>query len=174
VHKIDDFIHEFLNIKKVPDLREGPAIDELKNFSSQIKNNNNPMIYNPTKDSISNSYNRLRDNALDQLILDYILKNSSVLVDYNLNDIIDTRFTQTFPYAYNTLSALKLNIEKWNLLKSKCKPFVTCVVCNTRVTWEIYETSENSNEVFEENSCNDIISNTEWLLFTVLIFKYIK
>lgn len=168
MREIDDFIHKFLSINKEPDMSEESVTDELL----RMNKNNNLMLDNyPNKNSISNSYNRLRDNALDQLLLDYILKNSSVVIDYNLHEIIDPKFTQTFPYAYNTLSALKLNTEIWNLLKSKCKQFVTCVVCNTRVSWEINETIENSNNDFEEKCCNDIISDTKWLLFIALIFK---
>lgn len=161
---IDNYIHEFLSIKKAPDLREEPMTDTLPQF----KNINNMFHNYPHKDTISNSYNSLRDNSLNQLIIDYIVKNSRVVIDYNLNEIIDTKLTQSFPYMYNTVSAIRLNTEIWNLLKSKCKKFVMCVDCNSQVSWEVNETIEKSNVVLEEKSCANITSDYDWLLFNVL------
>jgi len=81
--------------------------------------------------------------------------------DHNLNGILDANSMQNLSYAYNAFSDLKLNKEEsWNLIKSKFKPFVTCIVCNSQINWESGEIIETSDS--EQKICNNIISEDDW------------
>lgn len=85
----------------------------------------------PYTNSTSNSYEHVRDKALNKLLLDFIVTNSSFVIDNDLKEILDTNPMQNVPYIYNALSTLKLNKKEIiDLIKLKFKPFVMCIVCN--------------------------------------------
>lgn len=111
-----------------------------------------------------NSYKCIRDKALNQLLLDFFVKNTSFVLDKETVDI--TNLVQNLSYAYNALKRLKLNEEKnWNLIKFKFKPLVKCVVCNSQVNWD-YETIVNSNSTLKQNNCTNMSEN--WYVLLIL------
>lgn len=130
----------------------------LKYFNNRIETNEPPE--SQEKNSKSSLYERIRDTALNKLLLDFIVKNSSFVCDYNLNEVLDMDLMQHLPYyAYNVIGTLQLNKEEsWNLMKSKFKKFVMCDVCNTQVNWESDEIIENPNS----DQCTNIKSDNIW------------
>lgn len=111
---------------------------------------NNLVFNKPSNENLTlNSYECSRDEALNKLLFDYIVKNSSIVFDYNLNRIIETEVNsmQNLPY---TFSMLNINdIESWNIMKSKFKPYVMCIICNSSVKWELDTNEENLDNVLE-------------------------
>lgn len=125
---------------------------------------NQDSVFNDfTRDiSPTDTYVHARDRAFNKLLMDFIVKNSSFLFEYNLNEILDTNVMRNLQYPYNVLSILKLNKEdSWNLMKSKIKPFVLCDVCNTEVNWEH---NENVTDSFEQKKCSNAISDNWYTL----------
>lgn len=111
--------------------------------------------------SSSDVYRRIRDDALNKLLLDFVTENSSFTFDRDFNDDADGN-VHGLPGAYSALSALNLNEEKtWNLMKSKLKPLAVCVICESRVNWEHGEMADDGSdldEVPKRKSCTDIES----------------
>lgn len=101
--------------------------------------------------STSNSYEHVRDRALNKLLLDFIVTNSSFVIDNDLKEILDTNPMQNVPYIYNALSTLKLNKkEVMDLIKLKFKPFVMCIVCNSNINWKL------ETDLKQENCLNGL------------------
>lgn len=115
------------------------------------------MLDKPTVKTLGpDSYKCIRDKALNKLLLDFCVKNSSFVCDSNLNEACDTNSIQNLSYAYNALNALRLNEEKtWNDIRFKFKPFVKCVVCNSQVSWD-HEIISNSNGDPEQENCTNM------------------
>lgn len=119
-------------------------------------------IYNSVPNTLNenlepNDYKFNRDKALNKLLLNFFVKNSSFVVDNN--EIGITNSIQNLSYAYNALNRLKLNDEKtWNLLKFKFKPLVKCIVCNSQINWDD-EIIRNSNSFLKQNNCKNISEN---------------
>ena len=84
------------------------------------------------------------------------------MFDHNFNGILNTNSMRNLSYAYNALSCLKLNKkESWDLIKSKFKPFVNCIVCNSQINWESGEIIGTSSS--EQKICNNnTISADNW------------
>jgi len=128
-----------------------------------LKHINNLILYEPVHNSLNtNHYEHIRDKALNNLLLDFIVRNSSFVFDHNLNGILNTNSMRNLSYAYNALSGLKLNKkESWDLIKSKFKPFVNCIVCNSQINWESGEIIGTSSS--EQKICNNnTISADNW------------
>lgn len=123
--------------------------------------NLDPVVRDFIRDSSpTDTYAHARDSAFNKLLMDFILKNSSFLFEYNSNEVFETNSMRNLQYPYNVLSILKLNKEdSWNLIKSKSKPFVICDVCKTEVKWEYDE--NNMNGSFERKKCTNTISD-DW------------
>lgn len=101
--------------------------------------------------STSNSYEHVRDRALNKLLLDFIVTNSSFVIDNDLKEILDTNPMQNVPYIYNALSTLKLNKKEiMDLIKLKFKPFVMCIVCNSNINWKL------ETDLKQENCLNEL------------------
>lgn len=134
-----------------------------------LKHINNLILYEPAHNSSdSNYYEHIRDKALNNLLLDFIVKNSSFIFDHNLHGILGTNSIRNSSYAYNALSELKLSKEFWQLMKSKFKPYITCIVCNSQINWESGKIIEESNS--EQKILKNIISDNWYLL---VVFKQI-
>lgn len=97
----------------------------------------------PSVNSAWNHYQIARNEALDHMLLEFIVKNSSFVVDYNLNEVFDTNPIHDLSFVYNTLSMFALNTcETWDLMKSKFKPFVVCAICQCQIKWTMDENVE--------------------------------
>lgn len=125
-----------------------------------LKHINNLILYDHTHDSLdTNYYKHIRDRALNNLLLDFIVKNSSFVFEHNLYGILGSNSMRNLSYAYNALSELKLNKEEsWQLIKSKFKPFVTCIICNSQINWEsgkIIGTSDNERKICKNITTDD-------------------
>lgn len=124
-------------------------------------NLNQDSVFNDFIQDISptDTYIHARDRSFNKLLMDFILKNSSFLFEYDLNEVFDTNVMQNLQYPYNVLSILKLNKEdSWNLMKSKAKPFVICDVCKTEVNWEYDE------NMIEQKKCGNVVSDNWYTL----------
>jgi len=135
-------IHEFLGVSRTPSPWETPVVECA---TSNLKQFDDLMFRDPpTKDYISNSYESTRDKILNQLLLDFMEKNSNFMFDDDLSKMFEEAdFMQKSSYAYGALTALKLNDKNsWDLIKSKFKPFVKCAVCKTKVNWKSNKTDE--------------------------------
>lgn len=130
----------------------------MKYINNSIISNELPESHE--NNSISNSYERIRDKALNKLLFDFIVKNSSFVFDHNLNEVLDMDLMQNLPYyAYNAFGALQLNKEEsWNLIKFKFKQLVMCNICNSQVNWESDEIPEDPNI----DHCSNITSDNIW------------
>lgn len=124
----------------------------------------NQLVFQLPTNSTSNSYEHVRNKALNQLLLDFIVKNSNFLFDNDLKEILDTNLMQNLPYVYNALNSLKLNTkETMDLIKLKLKQFVMCSVCNSRVNW-------NLNADLEQKNClNKSADNWYMIIFIRII-----
>lgn len=117
-----------------------------------MKNTNSFLSYDPQHKTKTNSfYLRARDKALNQLILDNIIKTSNFVFEFDIHKVSDAHLIKNISYAYNALNTLKLNMEEtWDIMRSKFKPLVFCAVCNSRINWdfndEIIKNLDNSNE----------------------------
>lgn len=129
-----------------------------------LKHINNLILYEPAHNNLNtNYYEHIRDKALNNLLLDFIVRNSSFVFDHNLNGILESNSMRNLSYAYNAFSDLKLNKEEsWDLIKSKFKPYVTCIVCNSQINWESGEIVGPSES--EQKMCRNIISEN-WYLY---------
>lgn len=128
-----------------------------------FKHISNLISYEPPNSKLNDIYYEHRDKALNNLLLDFIVKNSSFVFDHNLNRIIGSNSMQNLAYAYNALSDLKLNKEEsWNLVKSKFKPYVSCSVCNSKINWESGKIIGKLDS--EQNICSNLISDNWYLL----------
>jgi len=134
-----------------------------------LKHINNLILYKPTQKSLStNYYEHIRDKALDNLLDNFIVKNSSFVFEHNLNGILGSNSMRDLLFA---LSGLKLNKEEsWNLIKTKFKPFVMCVVCNSQINWKTDEIIETLDS--ERKLCKQIITDN-WYLHILIVFKQI-
>lgn len=119
-----------------------------------------------SENSARTTYEIARDEALDYLLLDFVVKNSSFVA--GLNDIYDTNPIQDLAYIYNVLSTFELNTyDTWDLMKSKFKPFVVCAVCKYQVKWTVDEKDEYAQQINMFEPTNVISDNdryTEFLL----------
>lgn len=107
----------------------------------------------PLENPTWNNYQIARDEALDRVLLDFIVKNSSFLVDDNLNEVFDTNPTHDLSYIYNVLRTFSLNTrDTWDLTKSKFKPLVVCATCKYQIKWKMDESLkvEPPGEFFEQ------------------------
>ncbi|XP_025197059.1 dynein regulatory complex protein 1-like [Melanaphis sacchari] len=120
---------------------ESDHTTQISTFKKQIININQKIDQQEKRaDSIAkkdnDEYVQLWDFQLNQIIR-HINCNSSFVFEHNLNGIFDSNPMRNLSYAYNALSELKLNKEEsWHLIKSKFKPFVTCITCNSQINWE--------------------------------------
>lgn len=124
----------------------------------------NQLVFQLPTNSTSNSYEHVRNKALNKLLLDFIIKNSNFLFDNDLIEILDTNPMQNLPYVYNALISLKLNTkETMDLIKLKLKKFVMCSVCNSHVNW-------NLNSDLEQKNClNKSADNWYMIIFIRII-----
>ncbi|VVC39685.1 Dynein regulatory complex protein 1, C-terminal [Cinara cedri] len=151
--QIDYFIHEYFDMSRT----QLPCEKKPINILQSQKHINNLAHYSSNTNLDPNSYICIRDKALNQLLLDFFVKNTSFVLDKETVAI--TNSIQNLSYAYNALNRLKLNEEKtWNLIKLKFKPLVKCVVCNSQVNWD-YEIIINSNNTLKQNSCINMSKN---------------
>lgn len=158
---MNNLILEFLGISETPIPCEKSVVESA--FWKLIDLNQGSIINDLDYDSSpTNTYVSARDRAFDKLLMSFILKNTSFLFDYDLNEILDTNLMQNLPYPYNALSILKLNKkDTWNLMKSKSKPFVICDVCKTEVNWEF---DENMSYDLKQRKCTNTISDNWYIL----------
>lgn len=136
-------IHEFLGVSRKLSSWEKSIADytmlDIKQIDSLV------FCDPPTENLNLKSYKCARDKALNQLLLDFIEKNSSFMFDGDSSKIDVADSMQKSLYAYGALAALKLNDENsWDLIKSKFKPFVMCTVCKTKVNWNSNGTDEKA------------------------------
>lgn len=150
--KIDYFIHEYIGI----DRAQLPCEKLTVPFLPLQKHMDKLVLDKPSVKMLeSNSYQCARDKALNKLLLDFCVKNSSFVWDSNLNKSCATSSIENLSYAYNALNALRLNEEKtWNDIRLKFKPFVKCAVCNSQVNWD-RDIVGNSNGETEHETCTN-------------------
>lgn len=125
-------------------INTSPLMNHINNLVTQLQQ----TLYT---NSTSNSYEHVRDRALNKLLLDFIVTNSSFVIDNDLKEILDTNPMQNVPYIYNALSTLKLNKKEiMDLIKLKFKPFVMCIVCNSNINWKL------ETDLKQENCLNEL------------------
>lgn len=147
-----------MGISRKPVLCEIPTQTTI-NTSPLLNHINNLVIQLQQTlhtNSTSNSYEHVRDRALNKLLLEFIVTNSSFVIDNDLKEILDTNPMQNVPYIYNALSMLKLNKKEiMDLIKLKFKPFVMCIVCNSNINWKL------ETDLKQENCLNGLSDNTD-------------
>ncbi|KAE9523356.1 hypothetical protein AGLY_016304 [Aphis glycines] len=160
IRQIDYFIREYLSLKTKTHFCEKPTLNGNDTIVPLLKHINNLILYEHTHDSLdTNYYKHIRDRALNNLLLDFIVKNSSFVFEHNLYGILGSNSMRNLSYAYNALSELKLNKEEsWQLIKSKFKPYVTCTICNSQINWEsgkIIGTSDSERKICKNTTTDD-------------------
>ncbi|XP_060867230.1 dynein regulatory complex protein 1-like [Metopolophium dirhodum] len=168
VRQTDNFIREYFSFSGQTNFCDKLTIDDDDTIVPLLKHINNLILYEPVYNSLNtNYYEHIRDKALNNLLLDFIVRNSSFVFDHNLNGILDTNSMQNLSYAYNAFSDLKLNKEEsWDLIKSKFKPFVNCIDCNSQINWEsgeIIGTSGSEQKICNNNTISDNCINEQKL-----------
>ncbi|XP_029346886.1 uncharacterized protein LOC100572937 isoform X3 [Acyrthosiphon pisum] len=155
VRQTDNFIRDYFSFGGETNFCDKLTIDDDDTIVPLLKHINNLILYEPVHNSLStNYYKYIRDKALNNLLLDFIVRNSSFVFDHNSNGILNTNSMRNLSYAYNAFSNLKLNKEEsWDLIKSKFKPFVNCIVCNSQINWESGEIIGTSGS--EQKTCNN-------------------
>lgn len=120
-------------------INTSPLLNHINNLVIQLQQ----TLYT---NSTSNTYEHVRDRTLNKLLLDFIVTNSSFVIDNDLKEILDTNPMQNVPYIYNALSTLELNKKEiMDLIKLKFKPFVMCIVCNSNINWKLETDPKQEN-----------------------------
>ncbi|CAI6354811.1 unnamed protein product [Macrosiphum euphorbiae] len=113
-----------------------------------------------------------KTNFCDKLTIDDddtmgpLLKHINNLILYEpVHNSLNTNYYEHIrDKALNNLG-LKLNKKgSWDLIKSKFKPFVNCIVCNSQINWEsgeIIGTSSSEQKICNNNTISDNCINEE-------------